>query len=54
MSEVIRNSITNFFVFTGEETTSGFDKDDFGAELGVIFGDFTTGGAAADDEGDFR
>ena len=51
--EIIGESGANFGIFTGENALVHVEEDDFGAELGVVGGDFTTGGASTDDGDDF-
>lgn len=54
VGEVTSEDLANLGVFAGEEMRGFFEKKDFDAELGVVFGNFDAGRAATNDSGDAR
>ena len=51
-SEIIGDTITDVFVLAGEQTGRHFEDDDFDSELGIVGGDFATGGATSNNHND--
>ena len=51
--KIFAERFAGFFVFAREKARGTFHDENFGAEFGVIFGDFATSGTATDDESEF-
>ena len=51
--EVLREKLTDFFVFLWQEAASEFADDNLSAEFGKVIGEFNASAAGADDESRF-